>query len=423
MQAAPASQPNIHPIEHVTRSAVFKRLAWNVLTALALLLSACTAKAPAAATPDLAATQTFAQALSIARQERMTATPSPLPPTETLTPSPTATLTLTPTPTAIRTPPPLPAVFVSDVLDKSALPQTYIQNTCQYLKARWSPSNSVPGTVVMIIMYHSVTDDSKPLLPDGSQVHHSDLIRTLDHAHELGFETITTAQLVDFLKNNSRIPPRSLLIIVDDRKRKAFYETHFIPSLKQYHWTITNAWISATDTPDLYWQENEEIVAAGWLDVQAHGVVHNIPIGAGSSDDYILNELNGSIAAIEKHYGKPPIGFIWPGGGFSQHAVELARQVGYQVGFTTNPRGPVMYNWIPQANEEDKNHPNWLPEIPEGDPLMTLPRYWSSDALYRLDDVVKVGEQAKAQAEQDRPTELEYYDIVCKNSTGEIPTP
>lgn len=381
---------------------------------LVIWLAACASPtAPAASpTPDTTLTAIFEEALLDATRliPTNTLTPSPLPPTST----PSAT------PTKVRTPPVLPEVFASDVLAADVLPQTYIEDTCQYLKARWDPDNSVPGTAVMVVMYHSITEDGNPLIDD-SQIHHSDLVMTLEHAREVGFETITTEQLADFLEFNAYIPRRSLLLIVDDRKRKEYYETHFIPFLEQFDWTITNAWISAPDTAEYLWQENQEVVKAGWVDVQAHGVVHNMPMGGASTEEYILNELAGARQAIEERFGKAPVGFIWPGGGFTARAVELAKEVGYRVGFTTNPRGPVMYNWIPQAAEENPNRPYWLPEIPAGDPLLTLPRYWSTDAAYRIDDVIAIGDEAAAQAEQNRAVELEYYDIVCKPVTGEIP--
>ena len=397
----------------------YKPFAWGVLAAL--LLAACApalAATPADPTPDQALTQTqvFAEALQVATRARPTSTATPTP-----SPSPTLTLTPTQTPTPVRTPPDLPAIFHPTEMDGLVTPLAYVSDTCQYLKARWDPNNSPPGTVVMVIMYHSITEDTNPLAPDGSQVHHSDVVRTLEHAYETGFQTITTAQLVGFLYRNERIPRRSLLIIVDDRKRKEYYETHFMPFLEKYDWSITNAWISATDTPAYLWKENQEIQATGRVDPQAHGVVHNIPIGDYSSDKFIRNELLGSIEAIQTHFGKTPLGFIWPGGGFSRRAAELARESGYQVGFTTNPRGPIMFNWIPQAEKLDTAHTYWLPEIAAGDPLMTLPRYWSSDAAYRLDDVSALGELAAAQAMQDRDAELAYYDIVCKPLTGEIP--
>lgn len=389
------------------------------LLAICLILFACspsnfgTTKTVA---PNPALTQTFAEALQQAARALYTPTPSPTPV------PPTATPTLPPTATPIRTPPALPETFTSKLLPSGVIPQTYVQDTCKYLKNRWDPNNSTPGTVVMTIMYHSVTEDYKPLLPDGSQVHNIDLVRAFEHAHEVGFQTINTTQLADFLDHNAKIPPRSLLVIVDDRKRKQYYEDHFFPFLEKYGWTITNAWISAADTPDYLYQENEEVVATGLVDPQAHGVVHNIPVNDYSSDDFILNELVGSMDAIQQHFGKRPIAYIWPGGGFSQRAVELAKEVGYRIGFTTNPRGPVMYNWVPQAATIDPAHTLWLPEIPAGDPLMTLPRYWSSDAAYRIDDVINIGKQAAAEAAQDKATELEYYDIVCQTRTGPIPT-
>jgi len=81
-----------------------------------------------------------------------------------------------------------------------------------------------------------------------------------------------------------------------------------------------------------------------------------------------------------------------------------------------------MFNWVPQASEADPNSPSWIPETPAGDPLMTLPRYWSIDAASRIDEVITIGKQAAAEAKQNKATELEYYDIVCKGITGEIPT-
>lgn len=364
-------------------------------------------------TPAPHVTKTFQAALTqaVALLPTHTSTASAVPPTRTPTASPTPQ----------RTPTPLPPVFSSSVLNEDVTPVTYIDDTCTYLKARWDPNNSAPGTVVMTIMYHSITEDYNPLFADGSQVHHSDLIMTLEYAHELGFETITADQLADFLDSNARIPRRSLLLIVDDRKRQEFYEEHFLPHLKEYGWKITNAWISAKDTPEYLWKENETIVGGGWVDVQAHGVVHNTPIGEYSTDEYINGELLGSIAAIEGRYGKRPVAFIWPGGGFTKRAVELAREAGYRLGFTTNPRGPVMYNWIPQAAESNPNRPLWLPEIPAGDARMTLPRYWSMDAAYRLDDVIAIGDAAAGEAAANRETELLYYDVMCKQRTGPIP--
>ncbi len=75
-------------------------------------------------------------------------------PTSTATASPTETPI--PTATAIRTPPALPAVFQTGELNPLDPPRTYISDTCQYLKDKWTSTNSAPGTVLMPIMFHSI---------------------------------------------------------------------------------------------------------------------------------------------------------------------------------------------------------------------------------------------------------------------------
>ena len=156
------------------------------------------------------------------------------------------------------------------------------------------------------------------------------------------------------------------------------------------------------------------------MDHQAHGVIHNIPMSDDVSDDYIYGELQGSMTAFEQYYGKQPLAIIWPGGGFGQRPVEIARELGYRIGFTINPRGPLMYNWVPQADEKDPERPFLLPETPAGDPLLTLPRYWSTDASRYIDTVRQIGNAARAYAESNREVETAYYNLVCRSQYGEL---
>ena len=80
-----------------------------------------------------------------------------------------------------------------------------------------------------------------------------------------------------------------------------------------------------------------------------------------------------------------------------------------------------MYNWIPQADTVNPSNPVAIPETPAGNPLMTIPRYWDTDARNQLDNIRTIGDQATAYAEQNKATELEYYDIVCAPTKGPIP--
>jgi hypothetical protein len=140
-----------------------------------------------------------------------------------------------------------------------------------------------------------------------------------------------------------------------------------------------------------------------------------------STDEYLLSELQGSMDVFQQYYGKTPIAIIWPGGGFGLRPVQVARQVGFKLGFTVNPRGPLMFNWIPLADQPTGQYD--IAEGPVGDPLMTLPRYWDTDAGSKLDEVRIMGNEAAAYAEQVKAVELEYYDIVCAPALGPIPAP
>jgi peptidoglycan/xylan/chitin deacetylase (PgdA/CDA1 family) len=334
--------------------------------------------------------------------------------------APTASATPAPSPTPIRTPPALPPVFSTTLLNPNDKPQTYVADTCEYLRQRWDPANSPPGTVAMVIMFHSVTED--PVVSP-SQISLAGFQQLMEGLRSSGFEAINTNQLADFLERNALIPSRSVLLVADDRHYGAYFDKLFRPYFEQYGWPVVNSWISAAGTlPDL-WADNEEQEAEGFVDHQAHGVVHNIPISQASTDEYILGELQGSIDAFEEHFGKRPIAIIWPGGGFTPRAAELARQTGYRLGFTINPRGPVMFNWIPLGMSVDPMRPSYQPEAEVNDPLMVLPRYWDTDAILHLNDVVAIGQEAAADAERWRATELEYYDIVCTSGYGPLDTP
>lgn len=370
---------------------------------LTTLLASCSPSAPTT-DPSIALTAAFETAF--AQLSAPTATPQ-------------ITDTPVPTPTVPRTPPALPGTYQSSLLKPEDLPRTYVQDTCQYLKNKWDSTKSAPGTVVMTIMYHGILKDDK--VSDPKNITVKDHKKLMNSLHEMGFQTINMQQMSDFIYENAKIPQKSILIIVDDRKTAQNFNEHFRPYYEQWGWTFVSGWISAFGGADNVLAENVALSNEGWIDYQAHSVLHQIPITDSSTDEFITAEMQGSITNIQTYFNKTPIAFIWFGGNFSKRAVELGPQFGYKLGFSINPRGPVMYNWIPQADAYNASNPTAIPEVPAGNPLMTLPRYWSINAIDELDTVRTIGEQSAAYAEQNKGVELEYYDIVCAPAYGPIP--
>lgn len=368
-------------------------------------LAACSASS-SQASADLTATQVFESALLTATWSVPTATPLP---TQTPTPQPT--------PTVARTPPALPGVFQTSLLNKADAPRSYEQDVCAYLKNRLDPAKAQPGTVVMPIMFHSITDGPADKV---YQISHETLDRLMRDLKDQDFEIISMDQLVEFLYENEWIPPRSVVLISDDLHFADYYESHFKPFLAESGGVVVNAWISKTDPNPQVIQENQRLQTEGWVDHQAHGVVHNINISALSDEAFIRSELQGSRDSILATFGKAPVAYIWPGGGFTPQAAEIALELGYKVGFTTNPRGPLMYNWIPNAQEKDANRPALIPEGDVANPLMVLPRFWDADASRYIDMVRRIGQDAALAAQETHAVEMEYYQIVCQEEYGAL---
>jgi hypothetical protein len=357
-----------------------------------------------AATPDINAVLTQAFETAFAQ----------LQPTGTAVPSETSI----PNATAVRTPPALPETFVASQLNPLDTPHTYIEDACQYLYDKWNSNNSPPGTVVMVIMFHGITQEKAERVHDISK---QDFRQMMDDLKEQGFEAINATQLADFLDHNAKIPPRSVVLIVDDRHRAESFNEHFRPYYEKWGWQVVNGWINAYGAEDAFLQENVALANEGWVDYQSHGFIHNENMTDNSTDEFLRQELEGSKENLQTHFNKTPIAIIWPGGNFGIRPVQAARDYGYRIGFTINPRGPIMYNWLPLADQQDPARPIYLPEGHVNDPRMVLPRYWPNQVQANLDAVRNIGKDAAAYAEQNKATELEYYDIMCAPTMGQIP--
>ncbi len=363
--------------------------------------------------------------ISASCQKTSTTMSVPSSPSATETSAPQSTDTFSapvvePTATMQLTPPALPGIYQTPLLNPLDTPRGYVEDTCQYLRNKWNPLNADPGTVVMIIMIRNIY---KGPVEGVGGMNVIDFNRMMVHLHDQGFQAIDTQKFLAFMERNVEIPPRSVLIIQDSRHQADNFSKNFRDYWEMWGWPVVNAWPSQPDTSDALWQENVALEKEGWVDHQANGVMIGTYMTDESSKTVINRELQGSLDAFADFYAKTPIAFIWPGGGFGQRPVEAARQLGYQLGFTTNSRGPVMYNWVPQADVKDPERPAFIPEGPIGDPLMTLPRYWPYEVDKAIDTVRVIGKEAAAYAEANKQTELQYYDIVCAPTYGPMPSP
>lgn len=255
-------------------------------------------------------------------------------------------------------------------------------------------------------MFHSIVKNGR-VITDPKDISAEQFQAFVSYANFLGFETITTAQLLDFLENNARIPERSMIMILDDR-RPGVVSEHFLPVLEANDWTLTLGYIADPDSMQWAMEEIQRLAQTGRLDVQSHGYSGQLYIIPETSPAEIEAEIWDSTPVLEKKFGVRPLAFIWPGGNFTQTAVQIARQGEYRLGFTAYSRGPLMFNWTPLGE----------PEQAIGDPLMVLPRAWSNSVNVNLDEAVRIGQEAREFALAQYPVEARYYRTYCQ---GELP--
>ena len=329
------------------------------------------------------------------------------------TPSAVPTSTATPRPTAVPTPsatPPVLTTFTTSRLLRGVQPAGYIANTCVYLRARWDPARSAPGTLIVPVAFHGVSSAGNRG-PGDTTTPVEDLQASVYWANQLGFTTVTMTQAADFLESNASIPRLSMVWIVDDRNAGTV-EDHMMPVMIANNWTMSMAWpIGDTDRREGLWQRAEALAATGRVEFQAHGYEHNLTIHPNSSDEYVHNEIFGPLPILEKHFGRLPVAFVWPGGNFTTPAARLVREAGYRLAFTFSARGPLMFNWIPLNDKERE----------VGDPLMVLPREWGYPGLVaQMRKAAEISQAAHEFALANYDIEAAYYRSACG---GELPQP
>lgn len=323
-------------------------------------------------------------------------TPTDLPATQT---SPPLTATIPPSPLAPTSLP--PAEFSTNALRVGISPASYIEDSCRYLTQRWDPEKSLPGTVVAPIMFHGIVPSGETP-GDPAHINLDTFNAIVSLAKELGFETITSEELLGFLSFNDAIPPRAMILILDDR-RPGTAEQYFLPINKELDWTTTLAWpIGDTDSRTGLWMQIEAVYNTGYFDIQSHGLQHNVYLPSLSAEE-TREEIRGSIPILEEHFGQTPIAYIWPGGIFNELGIQVASESGFELGFTVYSRGPIQFNWIPQGEEE----------LEYGAPLLTLPRFWSSAALLNLQQTAALGDEARLFARENYLTEAAWYQENC----------
>jgi peptidoglycan/xylan/chitin deacetylase (PgdA/CDA1 family) len=229
----------------------------------------------------------------------------------------------------MNTPTPLPSVTPKAI-------DTPVPAPTLSPEAKPTPDSVARTLLVPILMYHYI---SAP--PAGADAVRTDLSLTpelfevqLKYLVEQGYQSITLSDLVMALLTGSSLPPKPIIITLDDGYRDAY--TNAYPLLTKYHIKATifviTSQIDANNPDYITWAQVAEMSNHD-IDIESHSVNH--PDMRNRDVAFIHYELSASKQAIEARTGRTVRFFCYPSGDYDANVINLLPGEGYWAAVTT----------------------------------------------------------------------------------------
>lgn len=168
----------------------------------------------------------------------------------------------------------------------------------------------------------------------------------LDFLHEQGYQTVNLEQAQAFLqgKLSAKKFPKPLLITFDDGYDGVY--RYALPQLKKHRMkAVVFLVVSQVDrlkpTAHLTQAQIREMDRTGVFEFGSHTYDLHIPIperrsGGQVSAFAVRRDLTRSREVLQSWLGKPVRSLAWPYGHYDESCLELARQSGFRLVFTTD---------------------------------------------------------------------------------------
>ncbi len=183
---------------------------------------------------------------------------------------------------------------------------------------------------VPVLMYHHVGNSEAP---PSLNVSTKTFERQMEFLKAHWYRVIPLPELVEKLKSNQKLPPKTVVIAFDDGYLDNF--TNAFPILKKMGFPATIFVISGSIGQEGFLSEEDlKILDSSGITIGSHTVHHAFLPKL--SHEEIVFELKESKSALEKVLGHPVIFFSYPAGGVTEEAKSLVERAGYEGAVTTN---------------------------------------------------------------------------------------
>jgi peptidoglycan/xylan/chitin deacetylase (PgdA/CDA1 family) len=154
------------------------------------------------------------------------------------------------------------------------------------------------------------------------------------------YNIVTLEVVADLLKNNKRIPPKTVAITFDDGYRDNYIYAY--PIIKEYKIPVTIFIIvnevGRAQQDRLYWSEIKEMQSSGLVTFGSHALDPE-PLVNLKSPLELKRQIFDSKKILEKELGTTVNSFCYAGGLFNNDIKELTKEAGYTVAASTKARG------------------------------------------------------------------------------------
>lgn len=196
--------------------------------------------------------------------------------------------------------------------------------------------------MVPILTYHRFVPKNQHC--DKLAVNGRSFARQLAYLRDHDYSVISFAQLADFMEGKATIPPKSVVLSIDDGYRSVYDVAY--PILRRFSQKATifvyTDFIGAG--AGLTWAQMKEMVASKLIDVQPHSVTHSdltIRLEGESNKAYrarLDKEVRFPAREIKRHLGLPIHTFSYPYGAENDQVLAEVKAAGYRLA-TTVTRG------------------------------------------------------------------------------------
>lgn len=190
---------------------------------------------------------------------------------------------------------------------------------------------------VPILLYHYVEHikDKKDTTRQSLNINPNTFDLQIKTLTDAGYTFMTASELADVIDNKIPLPPKPILITIDDGHWDL--TTDILPILKKYNVKATayiiSGFIGGSDF--LSQPQLTDVIQSGLVEIGAH-TVHHIGL-AGKLSSVVQYEVTQSKTQLENTYHLKVVSFAYPGGSFDQTAIAAVKKAGFRTAISTVP--------------------------------------------------------------------------------------